>query len=124
MDKIVEDELTINIEDLISWEYPDNTTAFPFLKLLIRRKGIWKFNKFDKDPFPSSPHGHELESGDKIDVYTGIRYNKEGSQTGAVLRKNLLIEIQEELRKNGFKLDEEKLKATSMTSEEKIEKSH
>lgn len=45
------------------------------LEILIRAKGeVWEIHRYDKDPFPSNPHAHNVESGLKLDLSTGKIY--------------------------------------------------
>jgi hypothetical protein len=96
-----QDEIRIEIHDLIDWEIPKNSRM---IELLIKKSGIWKFNKYDKDSFPSTPHGHNVETGEKLDVYTGIAYDPTTKQLKRKLAKRKLKEIQQILKINGFAL--------------------
>lgn len=50
-----------------------------------KEKGeIWEIHKNDKDPFPSNPHAHNIETGEKLDLNNGNIYD---SRTGNVIRK-------------------------------------
>lgn len=51
----------------------------------------------DPDPFPSIPHGHNNETGDKLDVYDGVVYNKDGNPIKRLNSKKL-----EEMQKKLF----------------------
>jgi len=51
----------------------------------------WEFNQYDKDFFPSIPHGHELNQNHKLDAYLGWIYQK-STQVGREPRK-LIIEL-------------------------------
>jgi len=57
----------------------------------------WRFHKNDKDPFPSIPHGHNLETGDKMDIWTGKIYNKNNNLTSKISNKKMLF-VQAKLR--------------------------
>lgn len=63
---------------------------------------IWVFHKYDKDPSPSTPHGHNKETGEKLDVYTGERINPITGQIQGKLKDKILEKIQDDLRKKGF----------------------
>jgi hypothetical protein len=42
----------------------------------VKVKGeIWKIHKFDKDPCPSNPHAHNVETGYKLHLGTGDLYD-------------------------------------------------
>jgi hypothetical protein len=96
----VENEsIEIEIEDLLSWELIGERR---FMEMLIKRKGVWKFNKYDKDPFPSLPHGHNQETGEKLNPYNGISYNSITHLPVRKLRFKDLIIIQMKLVEKGF----------------------
>lgn len=92
--------LIIEIDDLL-WKNP-NDGKFEILEFLIKRKGIWEFHKYDKDPFPSKPHGHNKETKEKLDVYTGKKYDYLTKKCTGVLHERMLIEIQNRLKEQGF----------------------
>lgn len=50
---------------------------------------VWSIHYNDADPFPSNFHAHDEENGDKLDLYTGNKYNKLGQLIGKVRIKNL-----------------------------------
>lgn len=91
------DEIEIEI-NIIDWEEQKDTEI---LEYIIKVAGIWKFHKYDKDSCPSKPHGHNLDTGEKLDVYTGIRYDKNGNLNGKLGEKKL-AEIQNKLKDKGF----------------------
>ena len=37
---------------------------------------VWEVHKYDKDPFPSNPHAHNLQNGLKMHLGTGELYRK------------------------------------------------
>ena len=44
-------------------------------KARIKSKGtIWVIHKYDKDPFPSNPHAHQLDNNIKLDLSNGNCY--------------------------------------------------
>ncbi len=44
-------------------------------KAKFKSKGtIWLIHKYDRDPFPSSPHAHQLENNIKLDLSNGRCY--------------------------------------------------
>ena len=44
-------------------------------KVRIKSKGlIWVIHMYDKDPFPSNPHAHQLENNIKLDLSNGNCY--------------------------------------------------
>lgn len=49
----------------------------------IKVKGeIWRVHKSDKDPFPSNPHAHNLETGYKLHLGNGALYNAKNKPLG------------------------------------------
>lgn len=50
---------------------------------------VWSIHYNDADPFPSNFHAHDEENGDKLDLYTGNKYNKSRQLIGKVRIKNL-----------------------------------
>ena len=63
-------------------------------KVRIKNKGlIWLIHKYDRDPFPSDPHAHLIDSGLKMDLSNGRCYRKK-EFVHKIKRKDLL-----ELRK-------------------------
>lgn len=62
----------------------------------VRRNGeIWRIHRNDADPFPSNPHGHNLESGHKLHLGTGELFFGR-RLTGKISRKDLMA-IREQL---------------------------
>ncbi|WP_298529541.1 hypothetical protein [uncultured Christiangramia sp.] len=72
-------------------------------KVRIKNKGIWIIHKYDKDPFPSIPHAHLIDSNIKLDLSNGDCYRK--TKKVFTIRKKDLIRIRKEAEKN-FKLPE------------------
>jgi hypothetical protein len=55
----------------------------------IRSNGeVWRIHKNDQDPFPSNPHAHNLQSGYKLHLGTGMLYYKK-SPIKAISKKHL-----------------------------------
>lgn len=50
---------------------------------------VWRIHKNDADPFPSNPHGHNLETGHKLHLGTGELYLR-NRPDGKIDRKDLL----------------------------------
>ncbi|MDO8517580.1 MAG: hypothetical protein Q7S33_05645 [Nanoarchaeota archaeon] len=61
----------------------------------------WRFHKNDKDPFPSKPHGHNIETGDKVNIWTGEVYDKNKTLTYKLSEKHILF-IQSKLMTANF----------------------
>ncbi|MBI2137464.1 hypothetical protein HYU12_03015 [Candidatus Woesearchaeota archaeon] len=50
----------------------------------------WEIHKNDPDPIPSKPHLHNLETGEKLNPFTGEIYNpKIKKMTGTMKEKDL-----------------------------------
>ncbi len=96
----MDEKLVIKIDDLL-WRNP-NDKKFEILEFLIKRKGIWEFHKYDKDSFPSKPHGHNKETGEKLNVYNGRKYNPITKKCTGILHEKTLIDIQNKLKEKGF----------------------
>ena len=59
-------------------------------KALIKLQGlVWIIHKYDKDPFPSNPHAHQLENNIKLDLSNGKCY-KIRKHIYTISKKNLL----------------------------------
>ncbi|RXK58955.1 hypothetical protein ESA94_16355 [Lacibacter luteus] len=59
-------------------------------KVKIKSNGlIWIIHRYDKDPFPSNPHAHQLENNIKLDLSTGKCY-KVRSYIYTISKKNLI----------------------------------
>lgn len=53
------------------------------------RRTRWIFHQYDKDDFPSVPHGHNDNNTLKLDANNGIIYNKNRQQVGKISKKEL-----------------------------------
>lgn len=72
------------------------------VKEIIKTSGdIWIFHKFDKDPFPSTPHGHNKETRERLDIYTGYIYDH-NKNIVRKLNKKYLFYIQNRLKEKKF----------------------
>ena len=70
----------------------------------IKRLGrVWSIHYNDPDSFPSNFHAHDEENGDKLDLYTGNRYNKLRQFIKRVKRKKLKDFLEELSRRNCYK---------------------
>ncbi|WP_142685957.1 hypothetical protein [Chitinophaga polysaccharea] len=71
------------------------------IKGQIKHKGIvWVLHKYDADPFPSSPHAHNLLNGLKLHLGTGAIYQKK--KAVGQLRKKEILEIRDLFIEKGF----------------------
>ncbi|ADB38344.1 hypothetical protein [Spirosoma linguale] len=67
-------------------------------KVRIKSKGlIWIIHMYDKDPFPSNPHAHQLENNIKLDLSNGKCYKVR--HYIHTLDKKDLLHIREEAKK-------------------------
>jgi hypothetical protein len=59
----------------------------------VKSKGeIWVIHKYDKDPFPSNPHAHNEQTGQKLDLSNGDLYDGKNNYQGKnISKKNLLL---------------------------------
>ena len=67
-------------------------------KEIIKYKGIWEIHKNDKDPFPSNPHAHNKETGEKLNLSTGEIHNIKTRQIVGKLNTKELNEIRKKSR--------------------------
>ena len=75
--------------------------TFRIQKHRIKQNGIiWVFHKSDPDPFPSSPHGHRVDSNERLNPYTGEVYVEK--QVKRRLKQKQLAFIQKDLLVHGF----------------------
>ena len=82
------DKLEIEISDLF-WKNP-TTGYFELIEFIVKKKGIWEFHKYDQDPLPSKPHGHNRETGEKLNIYNGRRYDPVTKKCTGILDENTL----------------------------------
>lgn len=92
-------------DDIISVEFQESPIPLgTFRKIdevLVRRDGcVWIVHKTDVDPFPSSPHAHNPESGLKMHLGNGSLYFGSRDTGKSVDRKHLLF-IRAELERKG-----------------------
>jgi hypothetical protein len=65
----------------------------------IRTNGeVWKINKNDKDPFPSNPHAHNLQTGHKVHLGDGSLYNFKNKPLGKAISKKDLIALRSKVK--------------------------
>jgi hypothetical protein len=59
-------------------------------RLIVRSKGeVWEFHKYDVDPWPSKPHGHNRETGEKLDLAGGWIYDRNRNPYRRCTKKGL-----------------------------------
>lgn len=63
-------------------------------QLTLRRGGrIWVFHRYDPDPWPSQPHGHDREDGCKLSLTDGKIYDPRNRQVVGQNKRRLLVEL-------------------------------
>ena len=63
-------------------------------KVRIKNKGIiWIIHRYDSDPFPSSPHAHQIGNNIKLDLSNGKCYQYR--KLIHVIKKKDLLQIRE-----------------------------
>src|SRR3989344_7278462 len=50
---------------------PKSYEQFLETKERVKHQGVWVIHKYDKDTFPSNPHAHNEETGEKLNLFTG-----------------------------------------------------
>ena len=59
-------------------------------RIIVRNRGeVWEFHKYDVDPWPSKPHGHNRESGEKLDLASGWIYDRSRNPCRKCTKKEL-----------------------------------
>ncbi|OFW60364.1 MAG: hypothetical protein A2133_07235 [Actinobacteria bacterium RBG_16_64_13] len=53
------------------------------------RNGPWIVHKYDKDPWPSTPHAHHCDSGEKLDLGTGDVWDRNQQRARRLPRREL-----------------------------------
>lgn len=70
---------------------PNNVPRLLTEQTVKNRGEVWRIHKNDADPFPSSPHAHNLETGLVLHLGTGNLYNKKRALVGSIGCKALLV---------------------------------
>lgn len=63
---------------------------------------LWRIHKNDADPFPSTPHAHQMDQNVKLDLSTGALYQLR--EKVGKLRKKQLLEIRSRFEAKGVEL--------------------
>ena len=59
-------------------------------RIIVRNRGeVWEFHKYDVDPWPSKPHGHNRETGEKLDLASGWIYDRSRNPCRKCTKKEL-----------------------------------
>lgn len=65
----------------------------------IKVKGeIWKINIYDADPFPSNPHAHNVQTGNKLHLGNGSLYNNKNKPLNKSIKRKDLIALRDKCR--------------------------
>ncbi len=94
----------VKIELFEPFDYTQLDGTIRIKEFLIKIGDIWEFHKYEKDTFPSLPHGHNKEKAEKLDVYTGIIYDIRTRNPIRKVSPKKLLQIQNTLIKKGFTL--------------------
>lgn len=73
-------------------------------KFIPLKNEVWIFHKNDPDSLPSKPHGHNRDTGEKINPYTGEIFNQSGVVVRNLGRRQLGV-LHNRLRQAGFALN-------------------
>ncbi len=82
--------------------FPENVFINTKVQVKVRNRK-WVVHKYDKDPFPSSPHAHLIDEGIKLDLFTGILYR--GKTQIEKVKEKELSEIRKKFIDKGVILD-------------------
>jgi hypothetical protein len=97
-----QDIVTIELFEPVDYTQLDGKIRLK--EVFIKAGDVWEFHKYDKDPFPSSPHGHCAEKSQKLDIYTGIIYDINTRNPIRKVSQKKLLEIKQRLMEKGFSL--------------------
>jgi hypothetical protein len=81
----------------------DEFSGDDLIKAQVKSKGmIWVIHLYDKDPFPSKPHAHNISNNLKLHLGTGDIYRK--SKIEGSINKNELKNIRDLFALKGIKM--------------------
>jgi hypothetical protein len=61
-----------------------------FTPIIVRQSGgPWRFNRYDADNWPSQPHGHHLETGEKLNITNGEVWKNRKHKSRRITTKEL-----------------------------------
>jgi len=70
------------------------------LQLIVKASGdVWVIHRYDPDPFPSRPHAHNRQTGEKLDLGTGDIFDPRTRSYKGRLNDSALRQIRDELSK-------------------------
>ena len=68
------------------------------IRLRVKLSGdIWVCHRYDPDPFPSRPHAHNQQTGQKLHLGTGDIFDPHSRQPGGKVRDKILLQIRNEI---------------------------
>jgi len=72
-------------------------------KAQVKNNGsLWVIHAYDKDPFPSNPHAHNIEANLKLDLRNGNLYKK--TQYVGSISKRELADVRSKFEEKGINL--------------------
>jgi len=73
------------------------------LEVTLKHRGIWRVHLDDKDQYnPSDFHGHNIDTGEKLDFYTGIIYDNKGKNQKRKLSRKDMLYFKKEIEKTTY----------------------
>ncbi len=76
------------------------TTPHRGIRLKVKLGGdIWVCHRYDPDPFPSKPHAHNQQTGEKLHLGTGDTYDPRSRKPKRKLRVDELVQIRNQISK-------------------------
>lgn len=68
------------------------------IRLRVKLSGdIWVCHRYDPDPFPSRPHAHNQQTGQKLHLGTGDIFDPHGRQPRGKVGDKILLQIRNEI---------------------------
>lgn len=68
------------------------------IRLIVKASGnVWVIHRYDPDPFPSRPHAHNQQTGEKLDLRTGNIFDPSSRRPKGRLRDRDLRQILDDL---------------------------
>lgn len=95
-------KITIKIDGLNYFSANENPNGIVIKARFRLRGNIYQVNRYDQDPWPSQPHAHVLDTGQKINLTNGDLWNKGNrKQKAGRLGKKDLKRLREGFRSRG-----------------------
>jgi hypothetical protein len=68
------------------------------IRLRVKLSGdIWVCHRYDRDPFPSRPHAHNQQTGQKLHLGTGDIFDPHSRQPRGKVRDKILLQIRDDI---------------------------